>query len=69
MKRFTLDIDEKADALLDQLKVTFGKTSRAEVLRLAIALLKIAGEAHAQGYRLTVANRDNKVEREILIAG
>jgi hypothetical protein len=69
MKTFTVSIDERLDRALDELKLSLGKTSRAEVFRLAVTLLKIADEARQEGLKLTIADRQGKVQREILIPG
>jgi hypothetical protein len=69
MKTFTVSIDERLDRALDELKLSLGKTSRAEVFRLAVTLLKIADEARQEGLKLAIADRHGKVQREILIPG
>jgi len=69
MKTFTVSIDERLDRALDELKESMGKTSRAEVFRLAITLLKIADEARQEGLKLTISDKQGKVHREILIPG
>ncbi len=69
MKTFTVSIDERLDRALDELKESMGKTSRAEVFRLAITLLKIADEARQEGLKLAIADRQGNVQREILIPG
>jgi metal-responsive CopG/Arc/MetJ family transcriptional regulator len=69
MKTFTVSIDERLDQALDELKDSLGKTSRAEVFRLAITLLKVADEARREGLRLAIADKQGKVQKEILIPG
>jgi len=69
MKTFTVSIDERLDRALDELKDSLGKTSRAEVFRLAITLLKVADEARREGLRLAIADKQGKVQKEILIPG
>jgi len=69
MKTFTVSIDERLDRALDELKASMGKTSRAEVFRLAVTLLKIADEARQEGLKLAIADKQGKVQREILIPG
>jgi Arc/MetJ-type ribon-helix-helix transcriptional regulator len=69
MKTFTVSIDERLDRALDELKESLGKTSRAEVFRLAVTLLKIADEARQEGLRLAIADKQGKVQKEILIPG
>jgi hypothetical protein len=67
MKPFTVMADEKIFDAMDYLRQELGKTSRAEVFRMAIALLKIAGEARRDGLKLTVSDNNNKVLREIVL--
>lgn len=67
MKTFTVNIDERLETTLDELRRQLGKTSRAEVFRMAIALLKIAGDAREKGLRITLADGDDRVQKEILI--
>jgi metal-responsive CopG/Arc/MetJ family transcriptional regulator len=69
MKTFTVGIDERLDRALDELKDSLGKTSRAEVFRLAVTLLKIADEARQEGLRLAITDKAGKVHKEILIPG
>ena len=69
MKTFTVSIDERLDRALDELKISLGKTSRAEVFRLAVTLLKVADEARQEGLRLAIADKQGRVQREILIPG
>lgn len=68
MKTFTVNIDDKLDNVLDELKASMGQTSRAEVFRLAVTLLKLAEEANRQGLKLAIAD-DEKVRKEILLPG
>ena len=67
MKTFTVSIDERLDRALDELKESMGKTSRAEVFRLAVTLLKIADEARQEGLKLAIADKQGRVQKEILI--
>jgi metal-responsive CopG/Arc/MetJ family transcriptional regulator len=69
MKTFTVSIDDRLDRALDELKESLGKTSRAEVFRLAVTLLKIADEARREGLKVAIADKQGKVQKEILIPG
>lgn len=69
MKTFTVTIDDKLDGVLDSLKEGLGKTSRAEVFRLAIALLKVAEDAKTKGRKIAIATQDDRVEKEIVLPG
>lgn len=64
---FTVVIDEKMDQTLENLKRAFGKTSKADVFRMGIALLHIANDAMERGHKLAIANQEDKVVKEILI--
>jgi len=67
MKMFAVGIDENMERTLDQLKAGLGKASRAEVFRTAIALLHVALEAHENGGKLTVADQDDQVRKELVL--
>lgn len=66
-KTFTVGIDENLDRTIDELKEKFGKTSRADVFRMGIALLKVAAEAKERGLKLTVSDQDDVVKKEIVL--
>ncbi len=65
-KTFTVNIDDKLEGTLDKLKKDF-RTTRAEVFRMGIALLKVAEEARETGYKLTISDKDDKVKKEIVL--
>ena len=67
MKTFTVNIDERLDEVIENLKRSMGKTSRAETFRLAIALLKIAAEAKDKDLKLVLADSDNNIKQEIVL--
>jgi hypothetical protein len=67
-KTFTVGIDENLDRTIDELKEKFGKTSRADVFRMGIALLKVAAEARERGLKLTISDQNDVVKKEIVIA-
>lgn len=69
MKTFTVSIDARLDRALDDLRESLGKTSRADVFRLAVTLLKLADEARQKGQKLAIADQEDKVLKEILIPG
>jgi hypothetical protein len=64
---FTVSIDEQMDQTLENLKRAFRRTSKADVFRMGIALLHIANEAMDKGQKLVIADREDKVVKEILI--
>jgi len=67
-KTFTVGIDERMDKTIDELKEAFGKTSRADVFRMGIALLKIAAEAKDHNMKLTVSDENDVVKKEIVLS-
>ncbi len=66
-KTFTVGIDENLDKTIDDLKEKFGKTSRADVFRMGIALLKVAAEARERDLKLTVSDENDVVRKEIVL--
>ena len=63
MSNITLNLDAKALNTIDDLQAYYGCSSRAEVFRKAITLLKIAAEIEEQqGYLL--AKKDAKDGQE-----
>ncbi len=66
-KTFTVGIDENLDRTIDELKDKFGKTSRADVFRMGIALLKVAAEARERDLKLTVSDANDVVKKEIVL--
>jgi hypothetical protein len=67
-KTFTVGIDETLDRTIDDLKEKFGKTSRAEVFRMGIALLKVAAEARERELKLTISDQNDVVRKEIVLS-
>ena len=66
-KTYTVQIDSKLDSTLENLKDDLGKTSRAEVFRMGVALLKIAREGKEKGLKLTLSDENDNVQKEIVI--
>jgi hypothetical protein len=61
----TFDIDKKTAQKLEELKVHFGASSKAEVLRKAIALLNIASNLEASDGSITI-RKDGNDQKVIL---
>jgi len=61
----TFNFDEKTGQVLEDLKVHFGASSKAEVLRKAIALLNVATEYEAADGSITI--RKDDVDQKIII--
>jgi metal-responsive CopG/Arc/MetJ family transcriptional regulator len=54
----TFVFDEQMTETLEQLKKATGSKSKAELIRRAVALYKVAQEAKQQNYRLIVQQED-----------
>ena len=60
----SFNVDEKLDATLEQLKAHYSASSKAEIVRKAIALLKVAQENEQQDGSIIIRtnrNQDMKV--------
>lgn len=66
MAKYTMQMNRKLEATLEELAERRG-IPKAQVIRNALALLKIADEQAEEGYRLALV-KDGEVEREIIVA-
>jgi hypothetical protein len=66
-RAFTFTIDEATEEVLDTLKVNLGKTSRAEILRKAIALLEVATQAKDDGNDVAIVDKQGNIVTRILL--
>ena len=67
-KRMNLELSEEFDATLEALKQAMGKTSKAEVIRSAVTLLKYAKEQEARGGHLAITSEAGDVEKQIVVS-
>jgi DNA polymerase II large subunit len=67
MRRLNLELSEEAYETLEMLRQRMDKTSKAEVLRSAVALLQLAASEKAKGKKLAILNGDEKVDARIEI--
>lgn len=66
----TFKFDEKLTATLEQLKTATGASSKAEIVRRAIALMQIVQQATENDEKLILQRKDDDgktVEREIIL--
>ena len=54
--RLSLDLSREANELLEDLVRELGASNKSEVLRKAIALMKVAADAKEAGHKLYVAD-------------
>jgi hypothetical protein len=66
-KSFTFAIDENTAEVLDILKSKLGKTSRAEVVRKAIALLDVATTAKDEGNDIAIVDKEGGIVTKIVL--
>lgn len=63
----TFKFDEKLTATLEELKAATGASSKAEIVRRAIALLKVVQDAKDDGGELVIRTRDDGISHEKVI--
>ena len=66
-RKFTLELSSGLADELDQLAKEQHVT-KAELMRRALSLLKIALDEKADGGKLTIANRENVITKEIVLS-
>ena len=62
----TFKFDEQLTKTIEELKNSSSATSKSEIVRRAIALLKVVQNGTAQGQRLVLVDKEQK-EREIIL--
>ncbi len=65
MSRLNVEFSGRASEILEELATKYGK-SKAEMLRIALALLMAAEKAEENGGALAIA-KDGKVEKELVL--
>ncbi len=66
MAKYTLQMNDKLEALLDELAEKEG-ISKAQVIRRSLTLLKLAEDQQESGFQLAFA-KDGQVAREIVLS-
>jgi hypothetical protein len=62
----TFKFDARTVAMIEQLKKEFGATTKAEVIRKALALLELARRAREQGGDIAVMDHEGRASRVLL---
>jgi hypothetical protein len=65
MSNLTLNLDEKAEQTIEHLRKHYGASSKAEVIRKALTLLKVAAQVEDEDGHLIA--RKNGKETEIIL--
>jgi hypothetical protein len=66
MATTTIKFDEQTEKLFEELKRDFGATSKAEVIRRALALLEVARQAKKTGREISVTS-EGKIEKSVIV--
>ena len=66
MPKYTLQMNENLESVLDELAETEG-ISKAQVIRRSLTLLKLAEDQKKNGYQLALT-KDGEVSREIVLS-
>jgi len=66
MSNLTLNLDDRAEKSIEQLRKHYGATSKAEVIRKSLALLQIAAEIEDTGGEL-IARKAGTGESKIIV--
>jgi hypothetical protein len=66
MARFTIDFSPQAEAELRQIQKALDVSSKADVIRKALSLVKYIVEERHNGGKLFVENEREKVRKEIV---
>ena len=62
----SFNVDQKLDQALEELKKHYGASSKAEILRKAVALLKVASENEQADGSIVIKTAQNK-DMKILV--
>ena len=66
-KRINFDVTPELDNVINELTQKTGSSSKAELIRRAIALMKVAAEAKEHGERVMIADSNRVPLSEILV--
>ena len=66
-KRVNFDVTPELDSVINELTIKTGSSSKAELMRRAIALMKVATDAKEHGEKVVIANSDREPISEILV--
>ena len=67
MSRINFEASPELEETIDNLVILTGSSSKSELLRRAIALMKIAAEAQKKGEKIVIADEDRNPKVELQI--
>ncbi len=66
MSRFTIEFSDEIDKQIEMIQNSTGATTKAEVVRRALGLLKYVVEEQREGSKLILENQKQKVRKEVV---
>lgn len=67
MSNLTLNLDQRAEESIEKLRRHYGASSKAEIIRKALALLMVAAEVQVEKGHLIARKKDKGIEKETVI--
>lgn len=68
MPRYTMDLDENFDQILNDLVKTTGASTKADVIRRAVASYKfLKSEAPENGKNVSITTKDGKIVKDVIL--
>ena len=67
MSRINFEASSDLEQTINELVTLTGSSSKSELLRRAIALMKIAAEAQQEGEKIVIADKDRNPKVELRI--
>jgi hypothetical protein len=68
MPRYTIDLDENFDRVLNELVSTTGASTKADVIRRAVASYKfLKSQAPEDGNNVSITTKDGKILKDVVL--
>lgn len=67
MAKYTIDIDDEFDKTLSELKDSTDATTKADVIRRAVASYKFLKSQTAEGKNVAVTDESGNVEKSVIL--
>lgn len=65
--RYTMDLDQNFNRVLNDLVLTTGSANKADVIRRAIASYKFLKDAEKDGDKVSITDRDDRVKKDVVL--
>ena len=67
MGRYTIDFEPAFEKSLDELIGSTGATSKADIIRKALASYKYLKDAERQGGKVSITNQQDEVQKDVVL--